>query len=143
MQSFSAAQYLVSESSNFWLRYATTLSFPSNSCMRADPMVWVSAATYNLKGLFNCGGTNTGGSFMYSLISLKAFCCSSPHTNFLSFLTLNSGEKGNTFCDKFDMNLLTQNLHLAPSTQQAGRSWLKSRARSESVRVNFPETDKG
>jgi hypothetical protein len=39
--------------------------------------------------------------------------------------------------------LLTQNLHLAPSTQQAERSWLKSRARSESVPVNFPETDKG
>jgi hypothetical protein len=39
--------------------------------------------------------------------------------------------------------VLTQNRHLTPSTQQAERSWLKSRARSESVPVNFPETDKG
>jgi hypothetical protein len=39
--------------------------------------------------------------------------------------------------------LLTQNQHPAPSTQQAERSWLKTRARSESVPVNFPETDKG
>jgi hypothetical protein len=31
----------------------------------------------------------------------------------------------------------------ALSTQQAERSWLKTRARSESVPVNFPETDKG
>jgi hypothetical protein len=28
-------------------------------------------------------------------------------------------------------------------TRQAERSWLKSRARSESVPVNYPETDKG
>jgi hypothetical protein len=33
--------------------------------------------------------------------------------------------------------------HPTPSTQQAERSWLKTRARSESVLVNFPETDKG
>jgi hypothetical protein len=39
--------------------------------------------------------------------------------------------------------LLTQNQHLAPSTQQAKRSWLNTRAGSESVPVNFPETDKG
>jgi hypothetical protein len=38
--------------------------------------------------------------------------------------------------------VLTKNRHLTPSTQQAERSWLKSRARSESVPVNFPETDK-
>jgi hypothetical protein len=38
---------------------------------------------------------------------------------------------------------VTQNQHPAPSTQQAERSWLKTRARSESVPVNFPETDKG
>jgi hypothetical protein len=60
-------------------------------------MVWVSAATYNLKGLFNCGGTSTGGSFMYRLISTKAFCYSSPHMNFWSFLSFNNGEKGKTF----------------------------------------------
>jgi hypothetical protein len=40
-------------------------------------------------------------------------------------------------------SVLTQNLHLTPSTQQAERSWLKSRARSENVPVKFPETDKG
>jgi predicted HD phosphohydrolase len=39
--------------------------------------------------------------------------------------------------------LLTQNQHLAPNTQQAERSWLNTRAGSESVPVNFPETDKG
>jgi hypothetical protein len=40
-------------------------------------------------------------------------------------------------------SVLMQNQHPTPSTQQAERSWLKTRARSESVLVNFPETDKG
>jgi hypothetical protein len=39
--------------------------------------------------------------------------------------------------------LLMQNQHLTPSTQQAERSWLTTLAQSESVQVNFPETDKG
>jgi hypothetical protein len=45
--------------------------------------------------------------------------------------------------DEVAMNLLTQNQHPAPSTQQAERSWLNTRAGSESVPVNFPETNKG
>jgi hypothetical protein len=44
---------------------------------------------------------------------------------------------------RFDLLLLTQNQQPAPSTQQAERSWLNTRAGSESVPVNFPETDKG
>jgi hypothetical protein len=40
-------------------------------------------------------------------------------------------------------SVLTQNQHLAPSTQQAERSWLNTRDGSRSVPVNFPETDKG
>jgi hypothetical protein len=40
-------------------------------------------------------------------------------------------------------SVLTQNQHPAPSTQQAERSWLNTRAGSESVPVNFPESDKG
>ena len=28
-----------------------THSFPSNSCIKADPIVWLSVDTYNLKGL--------------------------------------------------------------------------------------------
>jgi hypothetical protein len=39
-------------------------------------------------------------------------------------------------------SVLTQNQHPAPSTQQAEQSWLNTRAGSESVPVNFPETDK-
>jgi hypothetical protein len=39
--------------------------------------------------------------------------------------------------------VLTQNQHLAPSTQQAERSWLNTRDESRSMPVNFPETDKG
>jgi hypothetical protein len=40
-------------------------------------------------------------------------------------------------------SVLMQNQQPAPSTQQAERSWLNTRAGSESVRVNFPKTDKG
>jgi hypothetical protein len=39
--------------------------------------------------------------------------------------------------------MLTQNQHLAPSAQQAERSWLNTRDGSRSVPVNFSETDKG
>src|SRR5579871_4194895 len=74
--------------------------------IRADPIVRPSATTYSLKGLLSCGGTRTGGAFIYSLISSKAFCCASPHTN--TFLSFNNGEKGKTLSDKLDINLLTK-----------------------------------
>jgi hypothetical protein len=41
------------------------------------------------------------------------------------------------------LKVLTQNQHLAPSTQQAETSWLNTRDGSRSVPVSFPETGKG
>jgi hypothetical protein len=64
--------------------------------------------------------------------------------NYLWMLVhLSSGVAWNLRCMIPRYLLLTQNQHLAPSTQQAERSWLYTRAGSESVPVNFPETDKG
>ena len=47
--------------------------FLSNSCIKADPIVWSLVDTYNLKGSPCWGGTSTGGHFMYSFISSNAF----------------------------------------------------------------------
>ena len=89
---FSIGEYLV--------------SFPSNSCIKADPIVWLSADTYNLKGLPCWWGTSTGGDFIYSFISSNAFCCMSPYLNSWSFFNFNKGENGRTLSDKFKINFL-------------------------------------
>ena len=83
-----------------------THSLPSNSCIKANAIVWSSADTYNLKGLPRCGGISIGGDFIYSLILSNVFCCTSPHLNFLSAFRFNKGENGNILSDKFKINLL-------------------------------------
>jgi hypothetical protein len=50
---------------------------------------------------------------------------------------------GSVLCGYYVCEVLTQNQHLEPSTQQAERSWLNTRDGSRSVPINFPETDKG
>jgi transposase InsO family protein len=54
-------------------------------------------------------------------------------------------DKGEAFGFVRDLvlRLLTQNRHLAPSTQQAEKAGLTRAINPESVPVNFPETDKG
>jgi hypothetical protein len=52
--------YLVSASTNLRLRYVTTCSFPSVSCVRTALMTLSSAAMYNRNGIPARGAFNTG-----------------------------------------------------------------------------------
>jgi hypothetical protein len=69
---------LVSASTNLRLRYVTTCSFSSVSCVRTASMTLSSSAMYNRNGTPARGAFNMGAEDKYFLMRSNASCYSAP-----------------------------------------------------------------